>query len=402
MRLRGASLLLLAALPLGACGRDVAPAASTAGSAPVRDLTPANPAGWSAPVSADDSTTPPFAVAEVATFDEPWAMAFLPDGRMLVTEKKGTLQLVDVGGAKTAITGVPAVAYGGQGGLGDIALHPDFANNHLVYLSYAEAGDGGLRGAAVARATLVEDGAGAHLTGLQVIWRQQPKVDGDGQYGQRILFGADGTLWISSGERQKLEPAQDMSGNLGKVLRLDDDGRPAAGNPFADRGGVAAQVWTLGHRNPLGLAFDASGRLWELEMGPQGGDELNVLVRGDNYGWPRVSEGEHYDGRKIPNHASAPKYHAPALAWTPVIAPGDFIIYSGRQFPQWRGQALVAGLKSEALIRVQLDGDHAREAARYPMGKRLREVEQAPDGALMLLEDGEGARMLKLSNPPRS
>ena len=395
---RIACLVLLVALPLGACGRDAGPAAElaavTPGSAP-----PGTP-GWTTAVSPDDSSSPPFAIAEVANFDQPWAMAFLPDGRMLVTEKQGRLLLVDAGGAKIAVTGVPAVDYGDQGGLGDVALHPKFVDNRLVYISYVEAGEHDTRGAAVARATLVEDSAGAHLDRLQVIWRQQPKVDGRGHFGHRIVFGADGKLWISSGERQHFDPAQDMSGNLGKILRLNDDGTPAAGNPFAAQGGVAAQVWTLGHRNPLGLAFDGAGRLWELEMGPQGGDELNVLVRGDNYGWPRVSEGEHYDGRKIPNHASAPQYHAPAIAWTPVIAPGDFIIYSGKQFPQWQGQALIAGMKSEALIRVQLDGERAREAARYPMGKRIREIEQAPDGALMLLEDGDGARMLKLSNPP--
>ena len=398
MSVRTACFLLLGAVMLDACAREAGNAASLAAVTP--GAAPPGESAWTAALSPDDSASPPFAIAEVANFDEPWAMAFLPDGRMLVTEKKGRLLLVIAAGAKTPVAGVPAVDYGGQGGLGDVAPHPKFADNHLVYISYVEAGANETRGAAVARATLVEDAAGARLDGLQVIWRQQPKLDGRGHFGQRIAFGADGKLWISSGERQHFDPAQDMGGNLGKILRLNDDGTPAAGNPFATQGGVAAQVWTLGHRNPLGLAFDGAGRLWELEMGPQGGDELNVLARGDNYGWPRVSEGEHYDGRKIPNHASAPQYHAPAIAWTPVIAPGDFIIYSGKQFPQWQGQALIAGMKSEALIRVQLDGDKAREAARYPMGKRIREIEQAPDGALMLLEDGDGARMLKLSNPP--
>jgi len=398
MSVRTACSLLIGTALLGACAREAGNAASPA--AATRGAAPPGASAWTAALSPDDSASPPFAIAEVASFDEPWAMAFLPDGRMLVTEKKGRLLLVDAAGAKTPVAGVPTVDYGGQGGLGDVALHPKFAGNHLVYLSYVEAGENDTRGAAVARAILVEDAAGTRLEGLQVIWRQQPKLDGRGHFGHRIVFGADGKLWISSGERQHFDPAQDMGGNLGKILRLDDDGTPAAGNPFAAQGGVAAQVWTLGHRNPLGLAFDGAGRLWELEMGPQGGDELNVLARGDNYGWPRVSEGEHYDGRKIPNHASAPQYHAPAIAWTPVIAPGDFIIYTGKQFPQWRGQALIAGMKSEALIRVQLDGDKAREAARYPMGKRIREIEQAPDGALMLLEDGEDARMLKLSNPP--
>jgi glucose/arabinose dehydrogenase len=339
----------------------------------------------------------PFAIAEVATFDEPWALATLPDGRMLVTEKKGHLQLVDASGQKHEVSGVPAISYGGQGGLGDVALHPRFATNHLVYLSYAEAGEGSLRGAAVARGTLVENAAGAHLENVKVIWRQVPKIDGGGHFGHRLLFGGDGKLWISSGERQQFDPAQDMRTNLGKVLRLEDDGRVPADNPFAAQGGVAAQVWSLGHRNPLGLAFDPAGHLWELEMGPAGGDEINRIERGANYGWPRVSEGKHYDGRDIPPHSSNPAYKAPAISWTPVIAPGDFIIYTGKQFPAWKGEALVAGMKSEALIRVKLEGAKAREVARYPMGHRIREIDQAKDGALLLLEDGPRARLLKLT-----
>jgi glucose/arabinose dehydrogenase len=339
----------------------------------------------------------PFAIAEVATFDEPWALAPLPDGRMLVTEKKGHLQLVDAGGHKREVSGVPAISYGGQGGLGDVALHPRFADNHQVYLSYVEAGEGKLRGAAVARGKLVEDAAGARLEGVQVIWRQVPKIDGGGHFGHRLLFGKDGKLWISSGERQQFDPAQDMGSNLGKVLRLEDDGRVPADNPFAAQGGVAAQVWTLGHRNPLGLAFDPSGQLWELEMGPAGGDELNRIERGANYGWPRVSEGKHYDGREIPPHSSNPAYKAPAISWTPVIAPGDFIIYTGKQFPAWKGEAIVAGMVSQGLVRVKLEGAKAREVARYPMGHRIREVDQANDGALLLLEDGAGARLLKLT-----
>ncbi len=392
-------LLTLVPLTLSLCACSPGDLAA-AGAAPASQARPAAP--WTAAVSPDDSASPPFAIAEVANFDEPWAMAFLPDGRMLVTEKKGRLLLVEPAGTTQPVAGVPVVDYGGQGGLGDVALHPQFSQNHWIYLSFVEAGENNTRGAAVARARLIEDATGTRLDGLQVIWRQQPKVDGRGHFGHRIAFGPDGKLWISSGERQHFDPAQDMTGNLGKILRLNDDGSVPADNPFVARGGPVAQAWTIGHRNPLGLAFDSSGRLWELEMGPAGGDELNVIVRGDNYGWPLVSEGSHYDGRSIPTHATAPQFHAPAIAWTPVIAPGDFIIYTGSQFPQWQGQALIAGMKSEALIRLQLDGDRAREAARYPMGKRIREVEQAPDGTVMLLEDGSGARMLKLSHPPEA
>ena len=340
----------------------------------------------------------PFTATAEATFDEGWAMTFLPDGRLLVTEKKGALKVHAIGGATGEVSGVPKVAYGGQGGLGDVVLHPDFARNNLVYLSYAEAGDGGDRGAAVARARLTVDAkGGGELSDVNVIWRQVPKVSGAGHYGHRILFGPDGHLWISSGERQKFDPAQDMKSNLGKIVRLNDDGSVPKDNPFADKGGVTAQIWSLGHRNPLGMAFDAQGRLWNDEMGPKGGDELNLVVRGANYGYPVVSNGDHYDGRSIPDHDTRPEFAAPAVSWTPVISPSSFIIYSGSEFPAWRGNGFIGGLSSQALIRVEFDGDKAREAERFDMGKSIREVEQGPDGALWLLEDDAGGRLLKLT-----
>jgi glucose/arabinose dehydrogenase len=293
---------------------------------------------------------------------------------------------------------VPQVAYGGQGGLGDIVLHPDFANNGLVYLSYAEAGNGGMRGAAVARAKLsLDTNGGGALSDVNVIWRQTPKVTGDGHYGHRIAFGPDGHLWISSGERQKFDPAQDMQANLGKIIRLREDGSLPADNPFASKGGVAAQVWSLGHRNPLGIAFDASGQLWDVEMGPRGGDELNLVTRGSNYGYPIVSNGDHYDGRTIPDHDMRPEFKAPAVWWTPVISPSSLIIYTGSEFPDWRGDALIGGLSGKVLVRVEFDGEKAREAERYDMGERIREVEQGPDGAIWLLEDGVSGRLLRLT-----
>lgn len=344
------------------------------------------------------AATKPFEASAVASFDEPWAMAFLPDGRVLVTEKKGVLKLLAIGGSAGEVRGVPKVAYGGQGGFGDIALHPHFADNQVVYLSYAEQGEAGTRGAAVARAKLELDAhGGGALSDLAVIWRQVPKVSGNGHYGHRLLFGPDGKLWITSSERQKFDPAQDMKSNLGKLVRLNDDGSVPADNPFANDGGVAAQVWSLGHRNLLGLAFDAGGKLWEVEMGPKGGDELNLIVRGANYGYPIVSNGDHYDGRDIPDHPTRPEFAAPKVSWTPVISPSSMIIYSGAQFPDWQGDALISGLSSEALVRVEFDGDGAREAARYDMGARIRAVKQAPDGTLWLLEDGENARLLKLA-----
>jgi glucose/arabinose dehydrogenase len=342
----------------------------------------------------------PFAVRPVATFNEPWAMAFLPGPgpRALITERSGKLKLLwSDSGRVGDVAGAPKVDYGGQGGFGDVVLHPGFARNRLVYLSWVEAGQGGNRGAVVGRARFVEDGNRPRLEGLQVIWRQSPKLSGKGHYGHRIAFGPDGKLYISNGDRQEFTPAQDMSGNLGKIVRLNEDGTVPADNPFASRGGVTAQIWSLGHRNPLGIAFDGSGRLWDIEMGPKGGDELNLVGRGRNYGYPIVSDGSHYDGRDIPDHKTRPEFEAPKVTWTPVISPGNMIFYSGSAFPGWRGDALVAGLSSKALIRVDVNGTNAREAERWDMGKRIREVEQGPDGSVYLLEDGEGARLLKLA-----
>ena len=344
--------------------------------------------GASAPAFAQSA---PFSVTQIADFDIPWALAFLPDGRMLVTEQRGMLKLYSPGGSSVDVRGVPQVSWFGQGGLGDVVLHPDFARNGLVYLSYAEAGEGETRGAAVARAKLVLDAGGGELQDLQVIWRQSPKVDGGGHYSHRIAFGG-GYLWISSGERQKFDPAQDMSTNLGKVLRLNEDGSVPRDNPFATQGGVTAQIWSLGHRNLLGLAFDAQGRLWNVEMGPMGGDELNQIRRGANYGYPIVSNGDHYDGKVIPDHDTRPEFAAPAVWWNPVISPSNLLFYDGSEFPQWRGDALISGLSSQAIIRIEFDGDRAREAERYDMGMRVRSIEQAPNGELWILEDGREGR----------
>ena len=355
-------------------------------SAPVALVAPAQ----AAPQARVALANAPFAVAEVQRFDSPWAMTFLPDGRLLVTEMAGNLRLFDPASGKLGtVAGVPKVAHGGQGGLADVVLHPGFAGNQLVYISYSEAGEGGTAGAAVARARLVLDqDGGGRLDGLQVIWRQQPKVSGQGHFGQRIAFGSDGKLWISSSERQKFDPAQDMKTNLGKMIRLDDDGSVPADNPFADQGGVAAQVWTLGHRNILGVAFDGEGRLWAHEMGPKGGDELNLIERGANYGYPVVSNGDHYDGKPIPDHDTRPEFHAPAVSWNPVISPAGFVIYSGDRYPGWKGSGLIGGLSSTSLVRIAFDGTDAREAERFDMGRRIREVEQGPDGTIWLLEDG--------------
>ena len=346
--------------------------------------------------SDNDSWT--FDASPVAEFDEPWAMTFLPDGRLLVTEKAGRLLVVSQTGEKSApISGLPDVDYGGQGGLGDVVLHPDYSDNGLVYVSYAESGDDDLRGAAVARGQLELSDTGGELKNVEVIWRQNPKVAGRGHYGHRLVFSADGYLFISSGERQKFDPAQDMSGNLGKIVRLHDDGSVPSDNPFADQGGITAQIWSLGHRNPLGIAFDGKGRLWNSEMGPLNGDELNLVVRGENYGYPIVSNGNHYNGDEIPDHDTRPEFEAPKVWWDPTIAPSSLMFYDGSLFPEWRESAFIGGLRSTAFIRIEIDGDSATEAERFAMGKRIREVEQGPGGAIWLLEDESDARLLKLT-----
>jgi glucose/arabinose dehydrogenase len=362
----------------------------------------------SADASAERAAGRPFQVEPVGQFRQPWAMTFLPGTRQaLVTEKEGRLLLWSEGATASAsarasveVAGVPAVDAGGQGGLGDVVVHPDFARNRLVYLSWVEAGEGDTRGAVVGRARLVADGAPPRLEGLQIIWRQQPKVTDRGHFGHRLAFSPDGFLFISNGDRQKFEPAQDPAQHLGKIVRLHDDGRVPADNPWASRGGVTAELWTMGHRNPLGLAFDSQGRLWEHEMGPQGGDEFNLIERGANYGYPIVSNGSHYGGRDIPDHPTRPEFRAPLVFWNPSVSPAGLMIYSGRLFRQWRGDAFMGGLSGEALLRIDLDGATAREANRWPMAARIREVEEGPDGAIYLLEDereGSGGRLLRLT-----
>ena len=341
----------------------------------------------------------PFVATEITSFNRPWAMSFLPDGRLLVTEKAGKLYVVTQDGAKSKpVRGVPEVVYGGQGGLGDVVLHPGFASNRVVYISYVEAGTGGVRGAVVSRGTLhLNDDGSGRLKNLEIIWRAAPKVTGGYHFGHRIAFSPDGYLYISSGERNKFNPSQNMKQTLGKIVRLNDDGSVPKDNPFSDQGGVTAQIWSLGHRNPLGLAFDQQGRLWNVEMGPRGGDELNLVIRGANYGYPIVSNGDHYGGRDIPDHPTRPEFEAPKVWWTPVISPGDLMFYSGDLFAQWKGNAFIAGLSARGLIRVDIKGDTASEAERLDMNERIRAVRQGPNGAIWLLEDGRGGRLLKLT-----
>ncbi len=373
-----------------------------------------------------------FSTTAVATFDSPWAMAFLPGSNLaIVTEKPGRIWLVDVtNGNKQAVGGAPRVLPSSQGGLLDVKLSPTFASDGQVYLTYAEPSANGGSGLALARAQLVRDASGARLQNLSLLWHDPAGGDG-GQFGAIIAFAPDGhSLFLSSGERQRFTPAQDPNQPLGKILHLTLDGKPAPGNPMAGQTGAAtvtitdppantevakttagrtftwpgtnlspSETWSSGHRNPYGLTFDAQGRLWETEMGPRGGDELNLILPGKNYGWPNVSEGENYDGVPIAKPATQPQYERAKLFWVPSVSPTSLLIYSGNLFPQWKGNGFIGTLSGKALIRVTFIGDTAQKADQWDMGHRIRWVGQGPDDAIYLLEDEDGARLLKLTPP---
>lgn len=348
--------------------------------------------------SPSTSGAAPFTITPVADFESPWAMTFLPDGRMLVTEKAGQLLLVSADGkTRNAVAGTPTVSSEGQGGLMDVVLHPKFAENRWVYLSWSEANAAGLKGVALGRGKLAADGK--TLEGFQTIFRANPYVEGNGHFSGRIAFASDGHLFFTNGERQKFDPAQDPQATLGKVLRLKDDGTPA-GDPGLTAKGFRPEVWSYGHRNLLGIAFDAQGNLWEQEMGPKGGDEVNLVLPGKNYGYPKVSNGSHYDGRDIPDHKPGDGFEAPKVWWNPVISPGGLMVYTGSMFPQWQGDLFIGGLSSKALVRVDVTGTDAKKGDQWDMGARIREVEQGPDGAIWVLEDGDQGsqgRLLKLT-----
>lgn len=339
----------------------------------------------------------PFAVQAVATFNTPWAIAFLPDGRLLVTEKPGHLFLVDQAGAKTAIGNLPPVAASGQNGLLDIALSPRFASDSQVFISYVAPDTAGSR-LVLARARLAVTPQRAALENLTVIWRQKPG-GGSGQPGGIIGFDPGGNhLFFSVGDRMQPDSAQGMMQARGKVLRLNLDGSTPADNPDGRQGGIIGQTWTTGHRNPYGLAFAPDGQLWLHEMGPRGGDELNLIKPGRNYGWPLVSNGSEYSGAPIPDHRTRPEFTAPAVYWTPVIAPAGLAFYEGRLFPQWHNSALIGGLAVQSLIRVIFNAaGQPDEAERWHMGARIRDVAVAPDGAVWLIEDSNPGRLLRLT-----
>jgi glucose/arabinose dehydrogenase len=363
----------------------------------------------------------PFTMTQVAEFKLGWRIAFLPDGRMLVTEKVGPVWLVTQQGEKTPVDNVPPVLWQAQGGMLGVFLSPKYATDQNVYLTYSEPGeDQGTSGLALARARLALGPGKASLEGLQVLWRDMPKGRG-GQFGAAIAFSPDGQyLFLTVGDRMRMTPAQDPNTEVGKVLRLTLDGKPAPGNPMAGKMGAAtrplinpprdteaakdapvistytvegpnlalAETWSTGHRTPYGLAFGPDGRLWEVEHGPRGGDELNLIEPGKNYGWPLVSYAVNYNGVPIPSPDTRPDLTKPVIYWTPIIAPGNLTFYNGAMFPQWKGSALMGGMATQTLNRITFDGKGgATPAERWSVGHRIRDVEVAPDGAVWMLED---------------
>lgn len=324
----------------------------------------------------------------------PWGMAFLPGGDLLVTERPGRLRrLAKDGALSEPLKGVPHVFAEGQGGLLDVALDPVFAANKLVYISYAEPGEGGA-GTAVARGRL----GNAGLEDVEVIFRQEPKVDGGNHFGGRLAFAPDGKLFITLGERFKFTPAQDLASDLGKIVRINPDGSVPQDNPFVGQEGARPEIWSYGHRNVQGAAINPStGRLWVSELGPMGGDELNIPQAGKNYGWPVVSWGKHYDGRSIPEPPTHPEFADAVTHWTPVISPSGIAFYSGDAIPAWKGNLLIGGLSSQALVRLTLDGETVKGEERIAVGTRIRDVAQAPDGSVYLLTDENDGQVLRLT-----
>ena len=364
----------------------------------------------------------PFTMTQVATLELPWRIAFLPDGRMLITEKTGALWLLTQKGDKTPVTPVPAVQSKGQAGMLGVYLSPHYAKDHSIYLTYCEPGDTPADGSslALARAELKLTKDTATLENLKVIWRDGERGNG-GQFGAQVAFSPDGKLlYLTVGDRQRMTPAQDPNQPLGKILRLTLDGKPAPGNPMAGKTGTPtvpiidppkdtelakdapvvrtytfpgpnlspAETWSMGHRTPYGLAFGPDGRLWEVEHGPKGGDELNLIEPGKNYGWPLASYAVNYNGVPIPSPDTRTDLTKPVIYWTPIIAPGNIIFYNGAMFPQWKGSALISGLATMSLNRITFDGKGgATPAERWDVGHRIRDVEVAPDGALWMIED---------------
>jgi glucose/arabinose dehydrogenase len=331
--------------------------------------------------------------------EHPWSLAFLPDGRMLVTERPGRVRLISRDGhVGAALAGVPAVAAVGQGGLLDVVLAPDFSTSRRIYFSYSEPRGGATSGTTVAAATLQAE----RLSEVQIVFRQQPAVESTGHFGSRLVFDREGMLFVTLGERsdKRIRPqAQQMDSHMGKLLRITPDGRPAPDNPFAGTPGAQPETWTLGHRNVQAAALDPKGRLWIVDHGPQGGDELNLIEKGRNYGWPVVTYGEEYSGDPIPNAMTAREgYEQPVYYWDPVIAPSGAEFYTGNVFPAWRGNLLIGGLKSAVLVRLVLENDRVtgEEHLLADRGQRIRDVRQGADGSLYIVTDQARGELWRL------
>jgi aldose sugar dehydrogenase len=340
---------------------------------------------------------------KVETFAEglsfPWGMAFLPDGRVLVTERPGRLRLIGRDGTVSApLKGVPAVAVGGQGGLLDVALSPDFTSSKVIFLSYAEPRQGG-SATSVARARLELEGDGGRLEDVKVIFRQQPATQGFMHFGSRFAFARDGNLFVTLGERFQRDKAQDLGTHYGKVVRIRPDGSPPPDNPFVGKAGALPETWSYGHRNVQAAAIHpATGKLWTVEHGARGGDEVNVPQAGRNYGWPVITYGRDYSGAKIGEGTAKAGMEQPLYYWDPSIAPSGMAFYTGSLFPEWKGNLFVGALRGQAVHRLILDGERVvgEEELLSDLGERIRDVRSGPDGALWLLTDSPRGRVLRL------
>jgi glucose/arabinose dehydrogenase len=389
---------------IGACSGAGAPQAVAQGDpvrqgAPNTDYQPAFDGQTRAPAQSTNVSIEAEVVAE--GLSHPWAIAFLPDGRMLVTERAGRLRVITRAGAVSApVAGLPEVDARGQGGLLDVVLGPSFASDRLIYWSYAEPRGDGANGTSVARGRLSEDAA--RVENVEVIFQQLPSWQSRGHFGSNLVFDREGHLFVALGDRQQNEPrelAQDNSTLLGKVVRLNPDGTAPGDNPFVGQANVYAEIWSYGHRNVQGAALHPeTGALWTIEHGPRGGDELNLTQAGRNYGWPIISYGVEYRGGPVNGGIAAREgLEQPNYYWDPVIAPGDMEFYTGDLFP-WRGDLLIAALKTEQLVRLRLDGDRVVAEERFDLGVgRIRDVAQAPDGALWIVTDEDNGRLLRLT-----